>query len=141
MLKPSEYDIVILPNDHLRSEVILDVINDEGMPVIDRDAMFSMLFSFINEILLEVISIETVFHWVVYETMPVVEESEKIFRNEKMSMLKELISEFMKAWIIKLKEEGIIENDNFAYDFTGLLRDGSYVFQRQNSVHRSNRHI
>ena len=65
---------------------------------------------------------------------PVVEEDSKKRLSEKILTLKDLFREFLLAWISKLKEDGFIQNEYFAYDFAGLHRDGSFVFRRQKSI-------
>lgn len=124
------FDIIVLADDSRTSE-LLDSMQDEELPTIDGDALFSLLFSFVNDILHEVIDIEGISKWVLYNVASVDEESRKISENEKMIMLRELTIEFLKTWINKLKEEGIIQNEYFAYDYAGLLRDGSFVFRRK----------
>ncbi len=133
--QPHEYQIVVIPDDDGYYNVITQAFNDPELPTIDHEALLSMLFSFINDVLLGQMEPETVYDWFIYESIPVVEESEKIIQSDKMSMLRDLIREFIITWINKLKEEGIIKNEYFAYDFKGLLRDGSFVFRRQEGVY------
>lgn len=130
-----EYQVVVIPDEDRNYGVITDAFNDPDLPTVDHEALLSMLFSFINEVLTEQISVESVYDWFIYESIPVIEESEKIIQFDKMSMLRDLIRNFIVTWINKLKEEGIIKNEYFAYDFAGLLRDGSFVFRRKESVY------
>lgn len=129
------YRIVVIPDDELRSGLLYEVLDDEQLAVIDRDALFSLMFSFVNDILSGNTDPDNVFDWFYYETSPVVEESEKITRSEKMIMLRALMREFVLIWINRLRNEGIIQNEYFAYDYAGLLRDGSFVFRRHQGLH------
>ena len=128
------FDIIVVIDDYIRSETLYEYFDDPDFPTIDQEALYSLAFSFINEVLNEGVNPNDVVDWIFYEIAPVIEEDNKVRLSEKILTLKDLFREFLLAWISKLKEDGFIQNEYFAYDFAGLHRDGSFVFRRQKSI-------
>lgn len=130
-----KFDTIIIGDPLSCSQVFISQIQNEDMGLdTDIDAMFSFIFSFFNDIMAGTIDPTSVASWVQYELSPVEDEDEKIIGVDKIPMLRDLITGFINTWINKLKEEGIIHNEYFAYDYAGLLRDGSFIFRRRESA-------
>ena len=97
------------------------------------DIGMSLLFEFVTDILNGAFTLQEVISTLVEAFVrfdPVIEESVKTILPEKMSMLQDILKKFIPIWINRLREEGMIENEHFAYHYAGLLRDGSLLFQR-----------
>ena len=128
---PDRFHTVVMPDDNLRHDLIVKIINDENFPIIDQDALFSILFSYVDDLLAGVMTYDALVKWVIYHFIQITEQDEVANMSAKLEVFRDLIVVFMKNWIKRLQEDNIIEHEHFAYDYAGLLRDGSFVFRRK----------
>ena len=122
---------VVILNDPVATDctktfiTFLDFLNS-SIITIDKDAYFDCMFSFIRDILLEVITVEDAAMWLITEGIDF-----KVRYTEHVEETLLLLSATYLDTVLKLlKEQGLIQYGTIQFDFVRVLPNASIVFQQ-----------